>query len=93
MMVKEVKVEDDDRCVICLNPEQAERDHHVRDDLVARFTEMITGTDTLTVAKRAELHGKISAKPGLNRYLRLTPGELLRIDAAAETGPTDSTVA
>ena len=30
--------------------------------------------------KRGELRGKISTKPGLNRYLRITPGGLLRID-------------
>ena len=32
--------------------------------------------------KRGELRGKISTKPGLNRYLRVTPGGLLRIDKA-----------
>jgi hypothetical protein len=32
--------------------------------------------------KRGELRGKISAKPGLNRYLRVTPGGLLRTDKA-----------
>jgi len=31
--------------------------------------------------KRAELRGVISTKPGLNRYLRVTPGGLLRVDA------------
>src|SRR3982751_2999266 len=30
--------------------------------------------------KRGELRGKISTKPGLNRYLRVTPGGLLRVD-------------
>jgi hypothetical protein len=29
-----------------------------------------------------ELRGKISTKPGLNRYLRVTPGGLLRVDKA-----------
>jgi hypothetical protein len=84
LMVKEVKVDDAaDRFVICLNPEQAERDRHVRDDLLARLTEVITGTDGLPAAKRAELRGKISTRPGLHRYLRVTPGGLLRVDAAA----------
>ena len=32
--------------------------------------------------KRGELRGKISTKPGLHRYLRVTPGGLLRIDKA-----------
>jgi hypothetical protein len=43
---------------------------------------MITGSDKLTKTKRAELRGVISTKPGLNRYLRVTPGGLLRADAA-----------
>jgi hypothetical protein len=44
---------------------------------------MIKDSGKLTTTKRAELRGVISAKPGLNRYLRVTPGGLLRIDAAA----------
>jgi hypothetical protein len=84
LQVKEVKIEDaGDRFVVCLNPEQADRDRHVRDDLVARLTEKITDTDRLSATKRAELRGQISTKPGLNRFLRVTPGGLLRIDAAA----------
>src|SRR6476659_8417609 len=39
-----------------------------------------TGSDTLPVLKRGELRGKISTKPGLNRYLWVTPGGLLRVD-------------
>ena len=31
---------------------------------------------------RAELRGVISTQPGLNRFLRVTPGGLLRVDAA-----------
>ena len=84
MLVKEVKIDDaGDRFVICRNPEQADRDQHVRDDLIARLTEKITGSDALSVTKRAELRGQISTKPGLNRFLRVTPKGLLRIDAAA----------
>jgi hypothetical protein len=84
MMVKEVKIADaGDRFVICLNPEQADRDRHVRDDLVARLTEKIAASDGLNVTKRAELRGQISTKPALNRFLRVTGGGLLRIDAAA----------
>ena len=44
---------------------------------------MITGSDKLTATKRAGLRGVISTRPGLNRYLRVTPGGLLRADAAA----------
>jgi Transposase DDE domain len=84
LQVKEVKIDDaGDRFVICFNPDQAVRDQQVRDDLVDRLTEKITGSDALSAAKRAELRGQISTKPGLNRYLRVTPGGLLRIDAAA----------
>ena len=36
-----------------------------------------------SATKRAELRGVISTKPGLNRYLRVTPKGLLRLDAAA----------
>jgi len=35
--------------------------------------EIIPGSDKLTVTKRAELRGKISTMPGLNRFLRITP--------------------
>ena len=41
---------------------------------------MIAGTDKLTATRRAELRGKISTMPGLNRYLRVTPSGLLRLD-------------
>jgi hypothetical protein len=82
LRVKEVKISDDERFVICHNPEAAERDAAVRGRLLARLKEMTDGTDQLTATKRAELRGVISTKPGLNRYLRVTPGGLLRIDAA-----------
>lgn len=55
----------------------------MRTALLARLTEMIKNSDKLTKTKRAELRGVISTKPGLNRYLRVTPSGLLRIDAAA----------
>jgi Transposase DDE domain len=83
LRVKEVKISDDERFVICHNPDGAERDAAVRARMLARLKEMINGTDTLSAAKRAELRGVISTKPGLNRYLRITPGGLLRIDAKA----------
>ena len=46
---------------------------------------MIAGSDRLSPTKRAELRGVISTKPGLNRFLRVTPGGLLRVDAAKIT--------
>jgi hypothetical protein len=51
--------------------------------MLAHLNEMIKDSDKLTSTKWAELRGAITAKPGLNRYLRVTPGGLLRIDAAA----------
>jgi hypothetical protein len=51
--------------------------------MLAHLNEMIKDSDKLTSTKRAELRGAITAKPGLNRYLRVIPGGLLRIDAAA----------
>jgi hypothetical protein len=84
LQVKEVKLDDvADRFIICFNPEQALRDQQVREDLVARLAATIDGSDTLTATKRAELRGVISTKPGLNRFLRVTPNGLLRVDAAA----------
>jgi hypothetical protein len=82
LRVKEVRIREDERFVICFNPDAADRDAKARDRLVAHLTDLIDGTDKLTPTKRAELRGVISTKPGLNRYLRVTPGGLLRIDAA-----------
>ena len=82
LRVKEVRIADDERFVICHNPDGAERDAAVRARMTARLKELIDGTDALTKDKRAELRGVISTKPGLNRYLRVTPGGLLRVDAA-----------
>jgi len=50
--------------------------------MIAALEEMIAGSDQLTATKRAELRGKISAMPGLNRFLRVTPGGLLRPNKA-----------
>ena len=83
LRVKEVKIADDERFVICHNPDGAERDAAIRARLLARLKDKIDGADKLSPTKRAELRDVISTKPGLNRYLRVTPGGLLRIDAAA----------
>src|SRR5258708_9774557 len=82
LRVKEVRIADDERFVICHNPDGAERDAAVRARLIAQLKELIGETDKLARDKRAELRGVISTRPGLNRYLRVTPGGLLRIDAA-----------
>jgi hypothetical protein len=78
-----VRIGESERFVICYNPEAAGRDAKVRSRMLAQLDELITGSDTFTKTKRAELRGVISTKPGLNRYLRVTPGGLLRTDAAA----------
>src|SRR6516162_2327952 len=82
LRVKEVKISDSERFVICFNPQGAERDVAVRERLLAQLQQMIKDSDKLSATKRAELRGVISTKPGLNRYLRVTPGGLLRADAA-----------
>jgi hypothetical protein len=81
LRVKEVRIAEDERFVICHNPEGAERDAAIRARMTAQLKELIHGTDSLPKDKRAELRGVISTKPGLNRYLRVTPGGLLRTDA------------
>ena len=86
LRVKEVRIAEDERFVICHNPDGAERDAAIRARLITRLKELIDGTDKLSKDKRAELRGVISTKPGLNRYLRVTPGGLLRVDAARAKG-------
>ena len=81
LQVKEVRLPDaGDRFVVCFNPGAAERDARIRDKLISKLEELIAGSDRLTATKRAELRGKISTMPGLNRFLRVTPGGLLRTD-------------
>ena len=82
LKVKEVRIAEDERFVICFNPEGADRDAATRARMIAQLTEAIKDSDQLSPGKRAELRGVISTRPGLNRYLRVTPGGLLRIDAA-----------
>jgi hypothetical protein len=80
LQVKEVNIGTDDRFVICFNPEQATRDAAIRARLVAHLEQAIAGTDKLKAAERAHLAGQLSTKPGLKRFLRTTPGGLLRVD-------------
>jgi Transposase DDE domain len=83
LQVKEVRLGDDgDRFVICHNPDQAERDAAIRAKLVAQLGELIAGTDALTAAERAKLEGSLAGRPGLKRFLRVTPAGLLRVDKA-----------
>src|SRR6266508_1221349 len=73
LRVKEVRINEHERFVIAPNPEAAERDATIRAQLVEKLQEMIAGSDKLSKTKRAELRGVISTKPGLNRFLRVTP--------------------
>jgi hypothetical protein len=82
LLVKEVVVEDD-RFVICHNPEQAVRDRAVRDRLLQQLEEALAGSDALAPERRSELLDKLKTKPGLARLLRVTQGGLLRVDRAA----------
>ena len=83
LQVKEVRLPDaGDRFIVCFNPDQAVRDAAVREKMISALEELIAGSDQLSVTKRAELRGKISMMPGLNRFLRVTPGGLLRADRA-----------
>ncbi|MGH2869918.1 MAG: IS1634 family transposase [Solirubrobacteraceae bacterium] len=86
LQVKEVRVDDGtmrDRFVICRNPDQADRDHAIREQLVKQLEDAINGSDQLTAAERSKLAGRLQAKRAIKRYLRQTSGGLLRVDRAA----------
>jgi hypothetical protein len=85
LRVKEVRISAHERFIVCHNPDTAERDAAIRADMIDKLRELIDGSDALSERKRAELRGVISTKPGLNRYLRVTPSGLLRLDQAAIT--------
>jgi transposase len=89
LRVKEVRIAEDERFVICYNPDQADRDAAVRARLVAQLEEAIARSDKLSATRRAELRGVISTKPGLHRYLRTTPAGLLRVDKHAIKAETN----
>jgi Transposase DDE domain len=83
LQVKEVRLGDDgDRFIICHNPEQAERDAAIRARLVSQLEEIIAGTDGLDAAGRARIEGTLAGRPGLKRFLRVTPSGMLRTDKA-----------
>ena len=85
LQVKEVVIDDGtmrDRFVVCHNPDQAARDEAVREQLLAQLTDAIVGSDMLSNTARATLASELRAHPGYRRFLRTTPGGLLRIDRA-----------
>ena len=74
--------DDGDRFIVCFNPDQAERDAAVRARLIAQLEEAIAGSDALSKTERARIEGTLAGKPGLKRFLRVTPAGLLRVDKA-----------
>jgi Transposase DDE domain len=86
LKVKEVRIADDERFVICSNPEAAGRDAAVRARMITQLDELIKDSDALSRDKRAELRGVISTKPGLNRV----PARHLRRHAAHRRGQGES---
>ncbi|MDA8068154.1 MAG: transposase [Actinomycetota bacterium] len=86
LRVKQVRVDDGtvrDRFVICHNPEAADRDRAVREQIMERLSQEIAGADRLSPSKRAELYGALSTKPAYKRFLRRTKTGKLRLDRAA----------
>jgi transposase len=85
LQVKDIRVGEgagQQRFIMIRNLDAATRDAYVRDRLVALLEDRIAGSDALDADKRAELRGRIREKPGLWRYLRVTPSGLLRVDKA-----------
>jgi hypothetical protein len=72
-----------ERFVVCHNPEAAGRDAAVRDRLIHHLQGLIDGSDAWSKTRREQFVGSLKDKPALRRYLRRTPGGLLRIDHAA----------
>ena len=86
LRVKQVRIDDGvnrDRFVICHNPERAERDRVVREQILERLRREIHTADGLAPSKRAELYGALATKPAYKRFLRKTKTGKLRIDRSA----------
>lgn len=87
--IKEVVLDDGtmrDRFVICRNPDAAERDRSVRDQLLERLESAIAGTDDKPLDERLALLQSLRARPGLARFLRVAGSGVsvrLRVDRAA----------
>jgi hypothetical protein len=59
-----VRIAEDERFVICFNPEAAEWDATVHARMIARLEELIAGSDQLSQDMRAELRGSSPRGPG-----------------------------
>jgi len=91
LRVKQVRIDEGtnrDRFVICHNPERAERDRTVREQILDRLREEIHHADGLAPSKRSELYGALATRPAYKRFLRKTKTGKLRIDRAAVTRET-----
>ncbi len=58
LQVKEVKIADDERFIVCFNPEGAQRDAALRAVMVDKLTELIAGTDTSANASGPSWSGR-----------------------------------
>jgi hypothetical protein len=74
------------RFVICRNLQEARRDAAVRQQLLTQLEAELADSDRLTRTARAELAGRLKARPGYARLLRATRGGLLRIDHTRRPG-------
>src|SRR5450755_786554 len=86
LRVKQVRIDEGtmrDRFVICHNPERAERDRVVREQIIHRLQQEIDHADRLAPSKRSELYGALATKPAYKRFLRRTKTGKLRIARAA----------
>jgi hypothetical protein len=86
LRVKQVRVDEGtyrDRFVICHNPERAERDRVVREQILERLRQEIHHADGLPPSKRSELYGALSTRPAYKRFLRRTNTGKLRVDRSA----------
>ena len=63
MRVKEVRISETERFVICHNPDAAERDPHMREQLVAQLDELIAGSDTLAASSAANCAARSPPSP------------------------------
>jgi hypothetical protein len=62
-----VRIAEDERFVICFNPDAARRDAVIGALIIAQREEVIRDPDQLSAGGRAELRRVIATGPGLNR--------------------------
>jgi hypothetical protein len=77
LQVKQVRIAEDERFIICYNPEQADRDRALREVMTGKLTALIADTDRLTPTKRAEQVTPQIPCPG--RLSAAEPGPVLLV--------------